>query len=122
MDTTEIKKAIQLYFDGAYEGNGDKIAEVFHDAAHVYGHAEDGSLADTPKDAFVSRVASRPADAPAFPREDEILSIDFISEDTAVVRIKIRVHSRRFTDILCFMKLNGKWCIISKVFSGETIE
>ena len=121
MDADEIKTIIQLYFDGSYEGNREKMEKVFHQAAHIYGQASDGSLNDMPKDMFVNRVGSKPADSPAFPREEEILSIDFTGENTAVARVKLRVFNTRFTDILSFMRLDGKWGVISKLFSGVPV-
>jgi len=121
MDADEIKRIIQLYFDGSYEGNQEKMDQVFHQAAHIYGHSQDGSLADTPRDAFVKRVGSRPADTPSFPREEEILSIEFTGEHTAVARVKLRVFNTLFTDILSFMYLDGKWGVIAKLYSGVTI-
>ena len=122
MDIDEIKRIIQLYFDGSYEGNRDKMDKVFHQAAHIYGHAPDGSLTDMPRDLFVDRVGSKPADAPSFPREEEIISIDFTGEKTAVARVKLRVFNTLFTDMLCFMCLDGKWGVISKVYSGVKIQ
>ena len=122
MDASEIKRIIQLYFDGSYEGNREKMDQVFHQAAHIYGHAPDGSLADMPKDSFVARVGSKPADSPSFPREEEIVSIDFTGENTAVARVKLRVFNTRFTDILSFMCLDGKWGIIAKLYAGVKVE
>ena len=121
MDTNGINDVLKLYFDGSFEGNADKMDKAFHDAAHVYGHAADGSLADMPKLAFVQLVGSKKPDAPEYPREDEILSIDFTGDNTAVVRVKIRVFDTRFTDILSFMKIDGRWGIIAKVFSGVAV-
>ena len=118
MDTTKIKEIIQLYFDASYEGNREKMDQVFHSAAHIYGLTPDGALSDTPRDEFVGRIGSRPGERPAFDREEEILSIDFTGEKTAVARVKLRVHSTRFTDMLCFMELDGKWGVISKVYAG----
>jgi len=122
VDTAEIKRIIQLYFDGSYEGNQEKMDQVFHQAAHIYGHAPDGSLTDMPRDFFVSRVGSRPADTPSFPREEEIISIDFTGEHAAVARVKLRVFNTLFTDILSFMYLDGKWGVIAKLYSGVTIQ
>ena len=122
MDANEIKRIIQLYFDGSYEGNQEKMDEVFHQAAHIYGHSSDGSLADSPRDVFVKRVGSRPADAPSFPREEEILSIEFTGENTAVAKVKLRVYKTRYTDILSFMRLDGKWGVISKLYAGITVQ
>ena len=122
MDTGEIKEVLELYFDGSFEGDGGKIERVFHNAAHIYGHSEDGRLADMTKDAFIKLVGSIPSDAPSYPREDEIISIDFTGPDTAVARVKLRVFNTRFTDMLCLMRLEGKWGVIAKVFSGATVE
>ncbi|MCL2166106.1 MAG: nuclear transport factor 2 family protein [Clostridiales bacterium] len=122
MNTEDIKEIIQFYFDGSYEGSSEKMDKAFHQAAHIYGCAADGSLTDWPRDAFVSRVGARPADAPSYPREDEILSIDFTGENTAVAKVKLRVGNTRFTDVLCLMRLESKWGIIAKMLSGVPVE
>ena len=123
MDVSEIKAVIQLYFDAIYENNGGKMEEVFHSAAHIYGHDEDGSLRDIPKETFVKIVASGAPDESIqrLPRLDEVLSIDFTSEYTAIARVKVRVGNILFTDILSFIYLNGKWSVISKLFFGVPI-
>ncbi|MCL2493419.1 MAG: nuclear transport factor 2 family protein [Clostridiales bacterium] len=120
MDTREIKEVIQLYFDGSFDGKADNMRRVFHPSAHIYGIAQ-GNLEDMPKEAFAALVGSRPADAPAFPREEEILSIDFTGENTAVARVKLRVFDIRYTDILSFIRLDGEWSVIAKLFSGVQV-
>ena len=124
MDSTEIKGVIQTYFDASFESSGEKMAKVFHDAAHIYGHGENGALNDMDKEFFVNLVGTPRHDSPEseYPRQDEILSIDFTGENTAVARVKLRVRNILFTDMLCFMRLNGKWGVISKVFSGVPVE
>jgi len=118
MDTTEIKEILQIYFDASFESSEGKMAQVFHDAAHIYGHSQDGNLSDSPKEAFVKMVGRKPVNQPPYPREDEILSIDFTGENTAVARVKIRVNNTMFTDILSFIKIDGKWSVIAKLYSG----
>lgn len=124
MDGNEIKKLIQTYFDASYESSGDKMSQVFHSAAHVYGRNENGALIDMDKDSFVKLVGNVDPNAPKqeYPRRDEIISIDFTGENTAVVRVKLRVGNILFSDMLCFMRLDDKWGIISKVFSGVPAE
>jgi hypothetical protein len=122
MDVKEIQEIIQMYFDGSFEGSREKMDKVFHQAAHIYGHSPDGDLRDMPRDFFVDLVGSKPDNSPSFPREDEIISIDFTGADTAVARVKLRVANTRFTDILSFMKLDGKWGVIAKLFSGVPVE
>ncbi|MCL2126556.1 MAG: nuclear transport factor 2 family protein [Oscillospiraceae bacterium] len=124
MDKNEIIGVIQTYFDASFESSGEKMARVFHDAAHIYGLGEDGKLADMPKDFFVKMVGTARPDAPKleYPRDDEIISIDFTGDNTAVARVKLRVGKTMFTDMLCFLKLDGKWGVISKVYSGVQVE
>ena len=123
MDKDGIKKVIQAYFDAGYASDAKGMAEVFHDDAHLYKHDENGSLINWDKDFFVNLVGSGPQgpDGPGYPRYDEILSIDFVGESTAVARVKVRVGDTLFTDILCFLRLGGKWQIISKVFAGVPV-
>jgi len=120
MDANEIKKVIQAYFDTGYAADGEGMAEVFHDVAHLYSCGADGSLINWDKDFFVNIVgSSEPGESEhGYPRYDEILSIDFTGENTAVARVKVRVKDNIYTDILSFLRLDGKWGIIAKVFTG----
>ena len=124
MDNTEIKEIIRTYFDASFESSGEKMAQVFHDAAHIYGHGENGALNDMDKEFFVNLVGTPGPDALSaeYPRQDEILSIDFTGENTAVARVKLRVRNILFTDMLCFMRISGKWGVISKVYSGVLVD
>ena len=118
MNSNEIKEVIQKYFNSGYEGSGAKTREIFHGAAHILGHAEGGVLGDMDLESFVKLVETP---KPDYPRQDEILSIDFTGENSAVARVKIRIMNIMFTDILCFLRLNGQWKIISKVYSGVPV-
>jgi hypothetical protein len=123
-NTAAIRDVIQTYFDASYESSGEKMERVFHDAAHIYGRDADGSLRDMPKAFFVNMVAGpNPGSAPkpTYARRDEILSLDFTGEHTAVARVQLRVGNTLFTDMLCFMRLAGRWAVIAKVFSGQAI-
>ena len=124
MDITEIKSIIQMYFDASFEHNGDKMLEVFHEAAHIYGLGAEGALTDTSRNAFADRVSSHKINnsGSIFPRQEEIISIDFTGENAAVARVKLRVMNTVFTDILSFLRVNGKWGVIAKVLSGVPAE
>ena len=124
MDIDGVKKALQVYFDSCYESDAEGGDKVFHDVAHLYLHAEDGSLLDWDKNYFLDLVRKTPSGSgeQGFPRYDEIISIDFTGEKTAVAQVKVRVVDTLYTDILCFMLLDGKWQIIAKVFTGVPAE
>jgi len=123
MDKNEIKSVLQTYFDACYECNGETMGSVFHIEAHIYGQGRDGTLTDWDRTSFMDMVDScKPGTAiPGFSRLDEIISIDFTGENAAVARVKVRVMNMVYTDILSFLLLDGKWKIISKLFSGIPI-
>ena len=116
MDSNEIKAIIQNYFDAGFECDGEKMRGVFHNAAHIYGIGDGGVFQDRDKEAFIKLVETPKG---GYPRHDEVLSIDFIDENTAVARIKTRIGNILFTDNLSFLRLDGKWSVITKLFAGE---
>lgn len=123
MENIEIKTVIRDYLDACYESNVEKFRGVFHSAAHLYKQNKDGTLIDWDLDAFMEVVGTlySKTPVPAYPSQDEVLSIDFTDENTAVARVKVRVENTLYTDILCLLRLNGKWSIISKVFTGTAL-
>jgi len=124
MDDREIRDIIQMYFDASFTHAGEKMLEAFHSGAHIYGLDAEGALTDTTREAFAARVSSHKtggSDIP-FPRVNEIISIEFTGENTAVARVKLRVMNTMFTDILSFVRVKGKWGIIAKVLSGVPVE
>jgi hypothetical protein len=123
MDANKIKELLQIYFDVGYDGDGEGMRRVFHDAAHLYLRGEDGELVDWDLDTFVGIVSSNPPGASenGYPRYDEVISIDFTGEHTAVARVKVRVQDTLYTDILSFLRLGDKWGIIAKVPAGVSV-
>jgi hypothetical protein len=123
MDDKELMKALKIYFESTNESDEAKMNEVFHDSAHLYGEGPGGELLDWDKDSFLNVIkstkeASRGKDFPVY---NEIVSIDFTSANTAVVRLKVRVMDLMYTDILSFICLNGRWWIIAKLAVGVPV-
>ena len=119
MDLNGVKDLVQQYFDANYDQDSKKLERAFNEAAHIYGIQGGEVLSDMPRDEFIKFVSSMPH--MEYPREDEILSIDFTGQYTAVARVKIRVGPTMFTDVLSLVNLNGVWSIIAKLYSGEAI-
>jgi uncharacterized protein (TIGR02246 family) len=124
MDRKEIEQVIQRFFDASYAADPEKMATVFHSEMQFFGFDAEGGLVKKSKDSFVDgyRANAKDPNWPGFPRVNEVISIDFTGENTAVSRTKVRIRNRLYTDIFCFMKLNGEWRIIAKVASGVAIE
>jgi hypothetical protein len=52
-------------------------------------------------------------------RHDEILSVDVVGE-LALLKLKLQIPPRYFTDMLSCLKVNGTWKIVQKVMTMET--
>ena len=52
-------------------------------------------------------------------RHDEILSIDVVKE-LALLKLKLQIPPRHFTDMLSCLKVNGIWKIGQKVMTTKT--
>ena len=114
---TEIETAMQPYFDGFYEGNIDTLKRVFHPNCHLYS-ATTGKIMDDDMEAVYARVAGREAPAKRGElRADRIMTINFSDDVTALATVQIGIGDKLYTDYLNFVKLDGEWKIIAKVYT-----
>ncbi len=119
-DVAAIRTAVQTYLDGLHEGDADKLASVFHPTSALT-YEEEGKLTPLPRDEWLKAVRSRPsAKARGLARHDEVLQIDQVNPTMAFVKLKCAIPPRFFTDLLCFLKVEGKWQVAQKVFATET--
>jgi hypothetical protein len=118
----ELVQAMQLYFDGFYNGDVETLRKVFHPDCHLIS-GTGGTLANDPMEAVYARVRGRASPSSAGqPRYDRILSIDLAGPETALVTCRIAIAPKLFTDYLNFVKLDGEWRIVSKVYTWVRIE
>jgi hypothetical protein len=111
-----VEDVIQLYFDGLYEGDADKIGEAFHPSADLR-WVEKGELQVLTVPDWLDRVRKRPsAKAEGKPREDFIVTMDRSDDKTAFVKVKCQLPPRYFTDYLVALKLADGWRIVSKSY------
>lgn len=112
----EIVDALKIYFEGLYRSDTQMLAQVFHPQA-IYACASEGKLLHMSMDEYFPVVDKRPAPASrGEPRADRILSIDFAGPVTAIAKVNCAIGPRAFTDLLTFVKLDGRWQIMAKVF------
>lgn len=110
----------QTYFDAAYEMDADKFASIFDRSSFVTKMGEDGNVNVTPIEKWLDTV--RNMEAPkqlGLERNDKILSIDVVTE-LALLKLKLQIPPRYFTDMLSCLKVNGSWKIVQKVMTTET--
>jgi hypothetical protein len=121
-DLGALRTATQTYLDGLYEGDADKIATVFLPTSALT-QAFEEDLKIIPRDAWLDAVRTRPSpQAQGLRRDDHILTIDLISDTLALVKVKCQMPPRYFTDLLNFVKINGKWMVAQKVFTTAISE
>ncbi|MET0605102.1 MAG: nuclear transport factor 2 family protein [Beijerinckiaceae bacterium] len=119
-DIKAIEAATKTYFDGLYEGDAAKLEQVFHPTSALT-NTIDGAIKITPRDQWCAMVRSRPSPQKSgLERHDEIVSIDFTGPDMALVKVKCQMPPRYFTDLLSFLKIDGRWQVVQKVFTTET--
>jgi hypothetical protein len=119
-DLADIEQALQLYFDGLYEGDTAKLAAVFHPESHLFS-VTDGKLDDLPREAWFQMVNNRPsARSRDLPRKDWVVQIDRSGPATAFAKVHCQIPPRYFTDYLTFVKLAEGWRIVSKTFHTDT--
>lgn len=118
----ELAEAMELYFDGFYNGDVEMLKKVFHPDCHLIS-GTGGTLANDPMPAVYGRVQGRakPSER-GQARYDQILSIDLAGPETALVTCRIALEPKLFTDYLNFVKLDGRWQIVSKVFTWVAVE
>lgn len=116
-----VSEVISTYFDGLYHSDTNRLKRTFHpQATYVTGTGGD-FLYRNMKDYFAV-VDQRPSPASRNePRRDAVRSIDFAGPETARAVVHCAIGERYFTDFLTFVKTDGEWRIISKVFHFDIV-
>ncbi len=118
--TAELLDAVAIYLDAIYYCDVEKLDQVFHPASSLF-DADEGVILADPIASFRADVASRPSPAGRNQtRHDEILSIDWLSDISAVVKLRLQAHENVFVDHLSFVKGADGWQIVSKVWHLES--
>ena len=117
----ELLDAVQVYFDSLYLCDTALLNAVFHPSSSLF-DADDGSLFVESIESFSNDVAGRESPASKNQdREDEILSVDFLSPISATVKVRLRAHQNVFVDHLGFVKTEDGWRIVSKIWHLEKV-
>jgi hypothetical protein len=118
----EIVAALGDYFDGLHHSDAEKLGRLFHPQA-IYACGTEGSLTHLTMAEYLPTVAKRPSPASrGEPRRDRIVSIEFAGPVTALARVECAIGPKRFSDLLSFIRLEGRWRLIAKVFHFDLDE
>ena len=120
-NTDRLIEAINTYFDALYYCDVSLLDKVFHTASSLF-DVDEGKLLVDPIASFRQDVKSRPSPASRNQkRRQEILMIDYLSPNCAMVKIRIKAHENTFVDHLSFVKDQERWVIVSKVWHLESV-
>ncbi len=119
-DIAALRSLAQTYFDAAYDMDAEKFASILHPSSSVTKIGDDGRVSVTPIAAWLAAVRGMKAPREqGFARDDQILSVD-VAKDLALVKVKLQVPPRVFTDMLSCLKVQGTWQIVQKVMTSST--
>jgi len=121
MREQDLFAAVNTYFDALYFCDVELLDKVFHPSSSLF-DVDQGKLFVDPIASFRQDVATRSSPASVNQnREHEIIMVDWLSQDCATVKIRIRAHQNVFVDHLSFVKDADGWCIVSKVWHLEKV-
>jgi len=112
-DTAEVTRVLNLYIDGAGNGNADQLNEAFHKSARWFG-SMDGVDYDMDKEGFVAFMVETPGN----PSSAKIVDIQIDgTAATATVKEEGFWGGLSFTDFFVLSILDGRWQITCKTFA-----
>ena len=118
VETKAVKQVIQNYMDGTYKAEIDKLKGVFHEKAVMNGYlGPDCLIADPP--GFVADIAPAPSmESKGDPYQAEIESIRIEGNVASVIVSETGFRGEgTLVDFFHLIKVDGKWSIISKLFT-----
>lgn len=117
--TTEAIKSLAVaYCDAIHFSKADVFADMCHDKFQMTAVSPEGAAQFWDKVAYLDRVNGRDA----FPGQPsfEILSVDVAGDEIARAHLWIDVPPMRYEDHLGFVRVDGTWKLMTKVFRTMT--
>lgn len=117
-DETAIAQALEEhYFQGSYEGDLNKLKQIFHPGTRLFGDVK-GQPYSRSLDEWLDVVANRqsPKDS-GKPFKGEILNIKVVNS-VAIAELHVKAYDILYHDFLSLHRINGNWLIVNKIMSG----
>jgi hypothetical protein len=113
-DMDQVRDLAVAYCEAIHHSRPDVFVDMCHDRFLMTAVTGSGGAQFWDKPAYLARVAGRKP----FPGQPSfgILSVDVAGGETARVHLWVDVPPRRFEDHLGFIKVDGAWRLITKVF------
>lgn len=112
----EIRATLENYFEAMHSQDMEKFDSVFHPSVTLYS-GQGNQLVLRPYDTYRQQVLDRQSPQElGNPRNDQILMIDVISHSMALAKVQLQMFGGVMQDYLNFVKLDGHWWIIAKLY------
>lgn len=114
-----IRQFLVSYFDVLHTQELSLFDRVFHKDCVLYAQ-QDGKTTVLPLPEYRRMIGGRESPlSRGFPRRDEVLTIDVLSLDMALVKVRLQLFDSIMVDYLSLMKVDGQWCVVAKLFHRE---
>ncbi|PPG05849.1 hypothetical protein C5E06_00280 [Pseudoclavibacter sp. RFBI5] len=111
-----VTSAVDLYFQALHECDVTKLDRVFDSSASLF-DVTDGTFTAMPFAEWREIVANRPSpQSVGQAREDELLSLDFLSADLVVAKVRLRILDQVFEDHLSLANIDGDFRVVAKTW------
>lgn len=118
--SAELLEAVDVYFRALYSGDATLLDAVFHPASSLF-DVDEGAVFVEPFPQWREVVANRPSPASVNQvRQEEVVGVDWLSDEAAVVHVRLRVLDSIFVDLLSFVDGPDGWQIVAKVWHLES--
>lgn len=110
-----VRRTVEDYLVGSYEGDVERLAGAFHPKASVVGNfgSKFGWLT---LEEFLNWVRESPrASESDQPYDMTLVSLD-ITGDAAMAKVDDMFMGLKFTDYLSLVKVDGTWVIVNKTY------
>lgn len=117
MALLEIDAFLADYFEALYTQNLDLFDRVFHSSSVLYS-AQNGTVTVRPIAEYRNIVANRASpQSVSQPRAESVLTVDLLSPDMAVVKVRLRLFDGIMEDHLNIMRTADGWRIFAKFYT-----
>jgi 4-oxalocrotonate tautomerase len=115
-DEQGVRATLQLYLDGAREGDVDKVRRSFHPQARMSGYLQGQSLVGGPEPYYEAVTNAPPPAKSGEPYQAEITQLAVAERVASATLVESSYLGMHFTTFFHLLKIDGTWQIISKTF------
>lgn len=121
--TEEIQIMLKDYFEALYTQDLNLFDKVFHKGSVLY-TSQEGTVVVRPiaeyREIIIGRKSPKELGSP---RKDEVLTLDVLSSEMALAKVRLQLNENIMVDYLNLLKINGAWMVVAKLYHrAETLK